>query len=238
MSSYYNSADRIIRQAMRNAGWLQRGDDPTPEDYAEYHPVLNDMIGTWTTQGLKLWKNEDTAVPLVAGKATYTLGPGGDVDIVRPLRVDNNLAYYLDTSSVRRPLIALSQQEYTRLSQVTQNGSINSFFFDAKIPLAKVSFWLVPDSNAATGTAQLILRIPITYVSNLLDTMDFPQQWFLALHWGLADLICTGQPAIIMQRCKQNAEQYRRMLEDFDVEEAPTFFTPDQRMQQNRSSFR
>ncbi len=233
----YNQVERLIRQAYQSAGLVQEGDDPSSEQFANSMNRLNDMIGMWTTQGLKLWTNQDTTVPLVAGTATYTLGQGGDVNIARPMRVANNQAYYLDSSDNKRPLIVLSRDEYTRLSNTTQNGAINSFFYDPQQTLARVSFWMTPDTQAATGEAHLILQIPITYVTGLLDQINFPQEWYMALSWGLADEICTGQPMSIMARCSQKAEDYRRKLEDWDTEEAPTMFQPDQRSGYGYSSF-
>ncbi len=49
----------------------------------------------------------------------------------------------------------------------------------------------------------------------------------MALRWGLADDICTGQPGEIMRRCAERAKAYREALEDWDVEDAATQFQPD-----------
>jgi len=67
----------------------------------------------------------------------------------------------------------------------------------------------------------------IANFTGLYDTIDFPQEWMMALRWGLADDICTGQPQAIMDRCKANAGMYRTALEDWDVEDTSTRFTPD-----------
>ena len=228
-SASYNQVQRIVAQAYENAGLIEDGDEPNSEQFAKGMNRLNDIIGVETTHGLKLWPNQDTTVSLTANKATYTLGPGGNVNIARPMRVANNEAYYLDTSGNQRPLLPLSRDDYTRLSQRTQQGAINSFFYDPQQTLAIVAFWNTPDSQAATGTAHLILQIPISYVSSLLDQINFPQEWYMFLHWALADDISTGQPMSIMSRCQQKAEQYRKMLEDWDVEQTDTQFQPDLR---------
>ena len=62
---------------------------------------------------------------------------------------------------------------------------------------------------------------------NLLSDVQFPQEWRIALRWGLANDICTGQPDTIMQRCFNMANLYRDMLEDWDVEDTATSFAPD-----------
>ena len=232
----YQTAQRIIRMAYKDAGLLQDGDEPSGEQYADGLMRLNDVANLWQTQGLKLWLVQDIPVPLIAGKATYQLNPTGDVQITKPLRVLQ--AYYLDTNSIRRPLITLSWDEYTRLSQVTQMGQLNSYFVDKQQASLNVSFWLVPDATAATGTAHLVIQNQITQMVSLTDTTAFPLEWSLALRWGLADELATGQPQAIMDRCEKRAKAYREALEDWDVEDASTSFSPDQRSLYATNSFR
>ena len=234
----FNSPDRIIRMAMQDAGLLQKGDDPTPEDYADNLNRLNDLINFWQTQGLKLWLQFDLTVPLVAGQRTYVIGPSGDVVMAKPTRVLDN-GYYQDaTNSNKRPLTMLSRDEYTRLSNVVQLGALNSYFVDKQASSLSVSFWLVPDAQAATGTAHLLIQQQATNMVSVTDSLNFPQEWYLALRWGLADEICTGQPQAITSRCALKAASYFMALESWDVEDASTRFEPDSRRAYGTGAFR
>jgi hypothetical protein len=232
----FHSYDRIIQAAMEDAGLLQDGDEPTSEDYAKYLNRIHDLINFWQTKGIKLWVWIDKSVTLVAGQATYTLKPGGDVPMDKPLRVISG--YFLDASGNKTPLTPLSWDEYTRLSQVTQQGSINSYFVNKLQSELSVSFWLVPDAQAALGTGHLILQQQITNATEIVSDVNFPQEWLIALRWGLAADICTGQPQAIIDRCEMKAAVYLAALEDWDVEDAPTFFQVDSRGGQFRGSFR
>jgi len=58
------------------------------------------------------------------------------------------------------------------------------------------------------------------------------------LRWALAADLSTGQPEAIQNRCMLFAEGYRQALEAWDVEDAPTQFTPDQRVAFLGGSFR
>lgn len=224
----FPTANRIITYAMKDAGILQEGDLPNSDQFAEHRNRLCDLINMWQTQGLKLWVQTDQSVTPIAGQVSYTFMPGGDVNITRPLRALQG--YYLDsTGANRRPIYPLSWDEWLRLSSVTQQGSITQYFVEKLKSMMRVSFWLIPDTEAATGTAHLLIQQQIENFSSITDTMDFPQEWFMALRWGLADDICTGQPAAIVARCAQRAEMFRNALEDWDVEDASTSFAPDQR---------
>jgi hypothetical protein len=234
-----NTTVSIISDAMREAGLLQQGQVPNSEDLARYLARYIEMVNTWQTQGLKLWLNVDTEITLVEGTGTYDLGPaasGGTVDMTKPLRAIE--AYYKDDTGIRRPLVPLSWDDYIRLSQVNQTGSINSYFVNKKQSVLSVFFWLIPDETAATGTAHLLLQTQVSRVTNLTETVNFPIEWRLPLMWGLADEICGGQPPAIVSRCQQRALFYRDMLENWDVEDASTTFTPDQRSQYATGAFR
>lgn len=231
-----NTPASIIQDAYVDAGYLAEGVVPPGELIVSGMRRLTDMINLWQTQGLKLWLNVDTAVPLVVGQGTYTFSPTGNVVMPKPPRAIQ--AYYMDVNGIRRPLAVLSWDDYIRLSQVNQTGQINSFFVNKKQSELSVFFWLIPDATAATGTAHLLLQTQVTNFISVTEDMNFPIEWRIALRWGLADELATGQPQAIMDRCQQRALTYRTMLEDWDVEDAPTRFTPDQRSQYYSGSFR
>jgi hypothetical protein len=227
-----NSPLRCITYAMKDAGLLGEGDDPNSEQLAEGLNRLNDLINLWITQGLKLWLMYDLNVPLVAGTSSYTIGPSGDVNMVKPLRCLQG--YYNDTTDatnpVRRPIFPLSWDEYLRLSTVQTQGSISQYFVDKQQTYLKVFFWNTPDTTtAANGTAHLLIEQQATNAVNLTETLNFPQEWFIAARWGLAAELCSGQSEYIIQRCEMKAKEYRTMLEDWDVEDASVYFKPDSR---------
>jgi hypothetical protein len=237
-----NTPYGIIADAMQDAGFLQDGNEPNSEQLAKNMRRLRDLINTWQTQGLKLWLLSDTEVPITAGQAVYTFKPAGSVNITKPLRVIQGY-FLLTTSEVRRPLTVLSWDEYLRLGQAGtaagNRGAINSYFVDKRATELAVTFWLTPDATEVlNGDPHVLLQIQADAPVNLTATTAFPEEWRMALRWGLADDICTGQPQAIMDRCSQKAEMYRRMLEDWDVEDAPTMLQPDPRSQYAAGRFR
>lgn len=223
-----NSASRIIELAMEDACLIGEGNLPGSPDYAKYMRRLNEIIKLWQTQGLKLWLQYNLSVPLVAGQRVYRIGPTGNVVMAKPLRVLDS-SYYQDSNGNRRPIYLVSQDSYNRFSQITNLGEINSYFVHKLRDYLEVELWNTPDTNAATGILYLLIQQQVSTVLSLTDTMDFPEEWFIALHWGLAAEICSGQPAEVINRCESKAAQFREMLENWDVEDAPTMFEPDQR---------
>lgn len=239
-----NNAIGIITDAMIDAGKLRRGDEPGSEDLAEYMRRLNKLINYFMTQGCKLWLIIDQAITLLPpvsstqGVALYTLGPAGTVIMQKPLRVISG--YYLDINNNQRPLIPLSYpDEYKRLSNVLQPGSINSYAVDKQQLTLNVYFWQAPDAfTAANGTAHLMLEQSVTQFTGITDSMNFPIEWALPLEWGLAEQLSSGQPALIQAKCAANAAKFQEALENWDVEDADTMFQPDQRQTQGVGRFR
>lgn len=215
----YNTAFRIIRTGLKSAGLLQEGDDPKGEQLVDCMDRLNDIINLWQTQGIKLWLMATAAAPaLVAGTVSYTLP-------TKVLRIYE--AYFLDQNGISRPLDLLSWNTYNSLSAKAQQGPITGVFVDNQLASTVLKYWLVPDAGAALGSVQLLYRQYMSTLVNLTDAMVFPNEWFMALHWALADEMSTGQPQEIIQRCEKKALEYRLALEAFDVEEASVYFTPN-----------
>jgi hypothetical protein len=228
-----NTPYSVINSAMREAGLLQEGDEANSEQLALHMGRLNDLVNLWQTQGLKLWLQVDTAITLTAGKGgqgnPYTLKPSGDINMVKPLRVLQG--YYLDSSGTnRRPIFPLSRDEWMRLSTVSQTGQVTQYFVDKQQLSLDVYTWLIPDATAATGSMHLLLQTQVGNSVSLTDAVAFPVEWSIALRWGLAEELCTGQPITTIQRCTAKALFYREMLEDWDVEDSPVQFQPDQRI--------
>lgn len=237
-TSVSNNAYGIIADAMVDAGFLQEGGRPNSEQLAVNMRRLNDIVNLWQTQGLKLFLQEEINVPLVTGQTLYTLGPVGPAIVMaRPPRILQG--FIVGPGAVRRPLVLISRDEWERLSQITgNNGQINSFMVDKQAVSTNLNMWPAPDSVEALNTATFLMQVQSPNPLSLSDSIGFPQEWRIALRWGLADDISTGQPQAIMDRCEKNAKKYRDALEDWDVEDAPTFFNVDSRFYDTAGRFR
>jgi len=228
---------RIIKMALKDAGLIQEGQTPTDEVYSDSLNRLNDLVNLEQTQGLKLWLQHDLEIPLVAGQAMYTIKASGNVNLARPTRLLDS-GYYLDSNNFRRNIILIDRDTYMLLSNPTGQGPITQYFVDKQLTQMAVTFWLVPDTEAATGKAHILIQNQVANVSTITETMQFPPEWFLWLRWALAMDLSVGQPESIQARCQNFAMAYREALCNWDVEDAPTMFAPDQRIAFQGNSFR
>ena len=235
-----NTPYRVINDAMFESGLLGMGRPPNSEHLAMYTNKLNDLFNYLQVKGLKLWLNYDFPVTLIAGQGgsgnPYTFGPAGNIVMVKPLRALEG--YYVDSNNNSRPLIPLARSDWDLLSTRTNQGSLNSFYVDKQQLTLNVYTWLVPDAQAATGYMHLILQQQVGGVISLVDNLNFPIEWFLALKWNLAAQICTSQPQAVIDRCTAWATKTLDDLEAWDVEDASTSFAPDTRTMVSVGRFR
>jgi hypothetical protein len=236
--TYINSPHRVLCEAYFEAGKTELGQDPNSEQLARGMNRLNDLMNFLQTQGLRLWLQFDLAITPVAGQNQYNLGPatlgGSGVIAVRPTRIIDG--YYRDNNGNDRPLLAMARTDWDSLSQKAiapgnPQGPINSYFVDKQVPTLNVYFWMTPNAIAATGTAHVIVQQQQPNVVGLTDTLNFGPEWFIALIWLMAAELSTGQPTAVITRCTAMAERYRMELDNWDVEDAPTMFQPDARLQ-------
>lgn len=213
---------RMVSQALRDCGRLQTGDEPTGEVIADALGRIGDLINFWQTQGLKLHLNR---LQSLTPASSVTLGPGGSIMAVKPTRVIDG--WRVDASGNRTPLNLLSWNQFYRLGNLSEVGVTNSYFVDKQATDLVVKFWPVPDTLTALGTFELLVQAQATAPIELDETISFPVEWYLALRWGLADELSSGQAAVIMDRCANKAAMYREALENWDVEDASTSFQRD-----------
>lgn len=221
-----NSVHGIIRDAMHDAGLLREGSDPNSEQYATYMRRLCDIINLWQTQGIKLFLLQEISIDLVASTNSYTVNPTVGLVPTKHMRVIQGRIQ--SAQGEYRTLNAISWNEWNSLQQ-TNLGAITGYFVDKQATSLVVKVWNTPDTQEATNTLVLLVQTQAVNPFNLESDVSFPQEWRIALRWGLADDICTGQPEAIMTRCAQRATFYREALEDWDVEDTQTTFAPDLR---------
>lgn len=227
----------ILNGAAQNAGIVGVGQSLDSESLNDYLTRYNDLINLWQTQGLKLWTRSDLSIPLTLGNGVYKLGVGQNVPMTRPLRVIES--YVLVTSGgTKRPVKAISWEEWSRLSQINQQGQINQIFVDHQKDYLGINTWMLPDTSEIQNTLHVVIQGQVINAVSLQDDVDYPIEWMLGLKWGLADEVCTGQPQAIVQRCEQRARMYREALEAWDTEGVPITFSPDPQGQYSGGKFR
>lgn len=214
--------DDIINAALRLCGVVGQYNSATATDLTNCAQALNMLVKQWQIEGMPLWQYQTIAVPLVAAQASYTIGATGNVVADRPLRVVH--AYIRDSEGIDTEIRQVSRHEYSAFSNKTQEAIPNSFYFDPQ--LTNSVLYVYPTPQDATRTVYLVCHSPILDFVSGSDAPDFPQEWFQALKYGLADAIAGEYdvPLPKHQMFERKAMMYKEQLTNWSQEEASVFF--------------
>lgn len=75
--------NKIITLALKQIGALGVGQTPGAEDINDAFDILNLMLGQWANKRLMVFREADVAC-VATGALSYSVGPGGDFDTLRP----------------------------------------------------------------------------------------------------------------------------------------------------------
>ena len=144
--------------------------------------ALNNMISSWSAEGLLVPYNTIESFALAVGKSTYTIGSGGEFDTVRPLRIID--AFIRDSGSDDYPVdVSMTRVEYNAITQKDAEARPTRLYFDPQYPKGKIYFNYEPDT---AETLYLTSEKTITEFAALSTTVDLPAFYKEALVYNLA----------------------------------------------------
>lgn len=226
-AAYTQTRDSVINGALRVLGVIGAGDTPSPQDYQTCSEALNLYIKQLQTKGMPLWKVEQILVPMVVGQNTYTIGPTGDIQTTRPLRVV--MAFIRSPQDRDTTLMVISRQEYMQQGYKPSQGIPNQVYYDPQLGNGVLYIFNTP--NATGWTIHLQVQLPVEDTLTPSNILDFPSEWFNCLKFGLADQLAMeyGAPQAIRMELSQRANNLEEIMTDWSQEEASTSFSPDYR---------
>lgn len=110
--------------------------------------VLNDMMDLWSNESLACYAWLTQTFTLIPGQAAYTVGPGGQINGTRPLRVSDapGAAYLLDTNQNRYLMNVDDQLSWNTITTAVANSDLpDHLFYDPQFPLGIINIWPTPN---------------------------------------------------------------------------------------------
>lgn len=217
-------------QVLRRLNVVQPGVTPTPEDLADFLLMLNDFIDSVCgLEKLLIYSITRTTWTIVSGTGTYSVGPSGDVNIVRPIYIDQ--IKYQDTSGTlteERPLWPLTDAQYENLPFKTQTNPLPSMvYYNPTFPTASLKLLLVPTSTTLQGV--LYANTAVTRFGALTDVIALPPGYNRFLRDNMA-VECAPtwrdglplDPGIVRSAMESKANLKRANIRPLDMA-VPTF---------------
>lgn len=161
------TARTLFTRSLRLIGQLSPGRVANASELATALEVCNGMLDVWRNDEFLVYTRRRDIKTLTAAKASYTVGPSGEIDIPRPLRVD--YANLLSDGD-ERELDVLTLEEW-RLRR-TSTGTPDAVFLDGAYPLPML--YVDPAPDLANYTLELYTWSPLPAIANLDATIDLP----------------------------------------------------------------
>lgn len=129
------------------------------------------------------------------------------------------------------PLIRLSRTDFFTLSDKDTLGIPVNFYYDPQLTDSVIHVWPTANSTfAKNSTLQLLVKKPFDDVDSATDNFEFPQEWYEAIVYGLAERIAPmiGYPIQDRQLLKMEAQTYLDLALSSDHEQTDVTFIADE----------
>lgn len=180
------SKARLVELALTDVSGVGPGRSPSPEQRKHAGLLLSSLAASLSTQGILRWRLARRELTLTAGVGTYTL-PQDVWDIDEPVNYRDSA-----TDTTRRPLWALSMEDYRVLSNREVQSTPSQYMIEKVITtdgeVAKLTTFPFPSISGSVIEYPAILKVR-DYKTDA-NTGDFPAKWLRCLRYGLALDLC------------------------------------------------
>ena len=129
-TNFLMNMDALIRAVYSK---VAGGDDPSAKDYAKIKQAIGLMMVAWQNEGIQLWKQQESIIPLIAGQIPYTL----DYTVIDVFN------FFFRTERSDTVMESFTREDYTNQSVKTTAGQPNRFYIDWQLTAPIVRFYPV-----------------------------------------------------------------------------------------------
>jgi hypothetical protein len=223
--------DSIISRALRIIGVIPQGVAATALQVVEASSALNGLVKALEADGMPLWGIKEYSLTMTSGVRSYRFGLGQVVDIPKPLKIIRSFHRHI-SSNTDVPMILLTRDEYDRLGNKFSTGIPIQLYYDPQRAYGDVFLYPTPSAVAASDyRVQVVFQRPFEDFDGAADEPDFPQEWFDAITFLLADRLAPeyGLNNEARADIRNRATQYRAEALSFGTEEGSFYFQADRR---------
>lgn len=181
----------IITSAMRKNGALTKSETPSADESADGLQMLNDLIGSWSTESMLVTARTTETFNLTGGVGAYTIGTGATFNTTRPMVITTG---YIRSGTTDYTLELKDDETFAEITQKDIQSNIPLYLnYDNAYPTGTINIWPVP---SASYTITLLSEKPLTAFSTVDETVNLAPGWNRALVYNLAEEMALeyGQP--------------------------------------------
>ena len=136
----------MIKRSMRLIGALGGGETPSADEQTDGLTALNAMLEFMTTQRLAIYHIQASSYTWPAATQSRTIGPSGDFDTVRPLRIEKA---WQRLGNLDYPMRVMTSGQWARIQQKGLATAImDRVYLEPDFPIATLWVYQVPTDSA------------------------------------------------------------------------------------------
>jgi hypothetical protein len=174
------TVDDLLRRALLAVEAIGYKDTVEAQLKADGLELINNLISSWSGDGLMIPFVTEFNNVLTIGQSSYTIGSGGDFNTARPVRVAEG--WIRDTSGTDFVLKQLARRDYTEIEQKSSSGRPERFWYYDQYPTGKIVFDNVPSK---AETVYFNLWDYLTEFAATTDTVILPPEYKRAIIFNL-----------------------------------------------------
>lgn len=173
-------------RAMRLIGALGVGETPDDQEAADMLMSLQGMIDSWNTERLFVYYILEETLTLSASAQNYTMGPSGDLNTTRPVKIDDSC--YIKFQDIAFPLQIIEVQSWNEIPAKATTSNIPMYLYVMMgHPLVTLKFYPYPSSASAVAHISSLKQLQA--FTALTDTLALPPGYQDAITYSLAERI-------------------------------------------------
>jgi hypothetical protein len=216
----------LITASLKTLQVIGEAETPSAEMAADGLLRLNDLIDSLGTARQTIYATLRTVKTLAASTASYTIGTGGSISIVRPVQIQQaNLIIDSTASPVTEiPLRIYSDDEWASIPQKDLTSPLpNAIWYDHGWTAGLARVYVFPVPTVATTQLVLYTGVAVVEFADLATDYTFPPAYRRFLRYNLArewadELAAEWTPRLERLAMESSADMKRA---NFRAEEMP-----------------
>lgn len=203
------TATTIITTALKKIGALSAGQSATAADLSDGLASLNTMLESWSLDSLKV-PFQTRISHTLDGSRSYTVGPGGDINTVRPTFI---VSARVQVTRINYPMTVIRDRgTFDNIYDKRITGIPEFVYYDPSYPLGTLNVWYVGDS---THTLLLNTRGQLAQFPSPSLAIDLAPGYPRALEFNLAIEIApdyeTEPSALVIKTAQESLASIKRL---------------------------
>jgi hypothetical protein len=170
----------LINAAYRKTGVMGKGQTADTEELVYGLEAFNLVLTQLRGRGMQLWKLIKSTLPIAVDTATYSLSQPNKPNKIQQMWISPN------NSGTNIPIELTSIFNYNILPTSTSGVPVKASYIPGN-STGTISIWPKPSASVVSSYTLYYVGVEeIQILTNATQTVDLPNEWQMALIWGIA----------------------------------------------------